>query len=670
MRRTRAVSITALVAASAMVFAACSSTPGQQSSTSAATSGGSSTSAAPGTSSDTGSSTTGASSSAATGASTAPSSGSAASGGDGCGKPHGPYADPGAASGTVVTGQSELATAWNSIASHDNSIYNAIPAYFTQAQVWYYDKDQNLMNNDSFVKCEVTSKSPLTVKYTVNKDAKWSDGVPITAEDLLLTWVSQSNFNTTSATDKDGNLIPNPKGIAFDASAPGLQLITKFPEISADHKSITTVFSKPFVDYTLNMNINLPVHVLAQKALKVADPAKATDAFVTAFKEKDEASMKKIADFWNTGFDFTELPADKSLYLSSGPYLLTGFKKDQFMTFEVNPDYTWGPKASVKTITYQFLPDPTASVQSMANGEVAIIEPSSPTTDVTKGLAGLSGQGVKSVLSPSGSYEHVDLVHDNGGPFDPKTYGGDKEKAKAARLAFLMTIPRESIVDRLMKPIDPKATVRDSFTSVPGSPGYDAIVKANGMSAYDKVDIAGAKAMLAKAGVTSLKVRFLYSSKKPVRAQEYQLIAESAKQAGITVVDGKDPDWSSHLDNRQNYDASLFGWQNSNAGISQQPPNFLGLDKTNKDWGPNNHGHYSSPAVNAAMNELNTTTDPAKQQELLQTSEKELVADGFGTVLYQTPDVVGYDSTKVTGVSSIPFVPGVFYNFWEWKAAS
>ncbi len=35
----------------------------------------------------------------------------------------------------------------------------------------------------------MTSHEPADVKYMINADAKWSDGVPITADDLLLTWI-------------------------------------------------------------------------------------------------------------------------------------------------------------------------------------------------------------------------------------------------------------------------------------------------------------------------------------------------------------------------------------------------------------------------------------------------------------------------------------------------
>ncbi len=339
------------------------------------------------------------------------------------------------------------------------------------------------------------------------------------------------------------------------------------------------------------------------------------------------------------------------------------------MTFTANPDYTWGPKPTVKTITYQYLPDATAGVQAVANGEVAIYEPEHPTTDTTKGLAALAGQGIKSTLGVGGSYEHVDLVFNNGGPFDPKTYGGDKAKALDVRTAFLKTIPRQGILDRLVKPLNPAGVLRDSFTQVPGSPDYEAVVKTNGMSAYDTVDIAGAKALLAKAGVTDLKVRFLYSSTNPVRGQEYQLIAQSAKLAGITVLDGKDPNWSSNLPNISKYDASLFAWQNTNLGIAQIPPNYLGKDAVSKNYGQNNYGQFNNTQVNKDMTTLNITSDASKQLPLIISTEKQLVSDAFGTILYQYPDIVGYDSNKVTGVSSVPTSPGVFYNYWEWKLA-
>lgn len=677
MKRTRAVTITALAAASAMVFAACSSSPGQStpstSSAPAATSG-----AATGAASVLSAAPSSGAASSGTASSGTASSGSAgttsqASGTEGCGKPHGPYADPGAAKGTVVTGNDELAASWNSLTSHGNSIYNSDPNYFTQAQIWYYDKGLALVNNDSFITCVITSKTPLTIKYTINAAAKWSDGVPVTADDLLMQWISQSGKFQTGAVkvDNDGNPLANGKSdVAFDASGQGMALIKDMPTISADRKSMTVVLTKPYVDANLLFSAGVPAHVIGQKALGIADPTKAVEAIQTAAEKDDKASLSKIANFFNTGFDFTSLPSDKSLYLSDGAYLLTAFKANQFMTFTANPDYTWGPKPSVQTITYEYLNNPTAAVQALGNGEIQLMEPAHPTTDVSKGLGALSGQGVKTVLGVAGAYEHVDLVFDNKGPFDPATYGGDAAKANDVRQAFLKMIPRQSIVDRLIKPISAAVTVRDSFSYPPGAPGYKEALAANGMSAFDAVDLAGAKALLAKAGVTSPTVRILYSATSTLRQQEFQLIAASASQAGFKVVDGKDPDWSSHLPNTNKYDASIFAWVNSNLGVSQgSPPNYTG--KENGQWvGQNNYGHYNNPAVNTLMDKLLLTSDLSTQISIQAEMEKNLVTDGFGTILYQYPDVVGYDSTKISNISSIPVVPQVFWNYWEWKLTS
>ncbi len=573
-----------------------------------------------------------------------------------------------------MTGNDELATSWNSLTSHGNSIYNSDPNYFTQAQIWYYDKALNLVNNDQFMTCTVTSKSPLTIKYTINSAAKWSDGVPVTADDLLMQWISQSGkFNTGAVkTDANGNPLPNSgSDVAFDASGQGMALITKMPTISPDRKSMTVVLSKPYVDYQLLFSAGVPAHVIGQKALGIADPTAAVKAIETAAQKDDKASLAKIANFFNTGFDFSSLPSDKSLYLSDGAYLLTGFKANQFMTFTANPDYTWGPKPSVKTITYEYLNNPTAAVQALGNGEIQLMEPAHPTTDVSKGLGGLAGQGVKSILSVGGAYEHVDLVFDNGGPFDPKSYGGDAVKANDVRLAFLHTIPRQSIVDRLIKPISSAVNVRDSFSLPPGAPGYDQIVAASGMTAFDKVDIPGAKALLAKAGVTKPPtVRILYSATSTLRQQEFQLISASATKAGFKIVDGKDPNWASNLPNTNKYDASIFAWVNSNLGISQgPPPNFTG--KIGGQWvGQNNFGHYNNSTVNNLMNTLLVTADQSAQTKILEQTEKALVTDGFGTILYQYPDVVGYDSKKISNISTIPVVPQVFWNYWEWKLSS
>lgn len=664
MRKSRAAVTAALVSGVALVLASCS-TPGQSSD--------STTTAAPAATDTAGASVE------PSGESTEAPSGEATSGGETpsgddsgiCGTPHGPYEDPGAPSGAVTVGFNELASSFNSLSGHGNSVYNANPLYLIQAQGGYYDTELGLVNNDSFITCELVSEDPLTITYTINPDAKWSDGAEVSAADLALLWIAQSGkYNTGEVkADDEGNFIGAEAGqVAFDAAAPGMALITEFPEISDDNKSITFTYSEPFVDANLNLVSSLvPAHVVGMKALGAADAEAGAAAVITAAQEDNKADLEKVANFWNTAFDATGLPSDPALYLSSGAYELTDWKTDEFMTFKARTDYTWGPKPKVETITIQYAPDPTAAVQSLANGELQIIEPQA-TEDVLKGVTALEGQGIVTQSGDGGTYEHVDLVFDNGGPFDPKTYGGDEEKAKAVRTAFLKSIPRQEIVDRLIVPLNPNATPRNSFSTVPGAPGYDEIVAESGIEDALNGNIEEAKAILTEAGIdtaTPISVRLMYADNNPRRANEYRLIADAAAQVGFTVVDGKDASWSSKLSATDGYDASLFGWQNSTLGVGQVPPNFTG--QIDGAWvGQNNFGHYNNEDVNEWMTTLNVTTDTAAQLPLLVDLEKALVEDGFGAVIFQHPNIMAFDSSKVTGVVSIPVSPTLFGNFWEW----
>jgi peptide/nickel transport system substrate-binding protein len=244
------------------------------------------------------------------------------------------------------------------------------------------------------------------------------------------------------------------------------------------------------------------------------------------------------------------------------------------------------------------------------------------------------------------------------------------------RQAFLQTIPRQSIVDTLIKPLNPNAVLRQSFMLFPGQPGYDEMVKENGSAEYTDAGSAAAidkaKQLVQQSGAkTPIKVRLMYADNNPRRAQEYQLIAASAAKAGFQVIDGKNAKWGSLLSNNKVYDASLFAWQSTSTGVGQNPPNYLCEDKATKtDWGQNNFTHYCNADVNKDMLALNVEPDASKQMALMVDAEKHLWADAFGTLLFQFPDIVGYNSNKVTGVTDAPLSPTFLWNYWAWKAVS
>ncbi|HRE02547.1 MAG TPA: ABC transporter substrate-binding protein, partial [Ilumatobacteraceae bacterium] len=451
--------------------------------------------------------------------------------------------------------------------------------------------------------------------------------------------------------------------INFDSASESMALITNFPTISDDGRSATFVWDSYYVDYqTAGPGVGVPAHVVGRLALGIDDPAEAKQALLDAFEGKDGASLKKIADTWNTAFDSNELPDDPDLYLSAGPYLLTEYTKVSEMTFEANPDYAWGPKPKVHTIVYKIIGDPTAAVQGLENEEIDIIQPQA-TADILSALTGLADRGIEVITGDTGTYEHVDLVFNNGGPFDPAAYGGDAEIAKKVRQAFLKAIPRQDIVDRLIKPLNPNAALRDSFTTVAGAPSYDTIAADNGSADYAAIDIEGAKALIAEAGVaTPIDVRFLFAQNNPRRGNEYELIRDSVAQVGFNLIDGRSPTWGPDLNNTGLYDASLFGWQSTSVSVADSEANF-------RTGGQNNYGGYSSEVVDGLYDQLKGSTDPDEQQQLLLDIEKELWADAFGVTLFQHPGVTAYNSTYVDNVSTIAIAPTVFWNAVGWTAA-
>jgi peptide/nickel transport system substrate-binding protein len=644
-------------------------------------------------------------------------------GGSGCGIPHGPYEDDGTEpAGEVRVAWNQAPYSFNSNTNRGNATANNNPRYLMTAGAGgsgfnYYDADLNLVNNDQFGTCIVDSLDPLTVTYTINEGVTWSDGTPVDAADLIIEWAGQSGvFNdadtvvtesgVTAQADEAGSPIvvgPNGNditsaqanayeqafdpetgglvegytykestGVNFDGASESLALVTQFPEVSEDGQSATAVWDTFYVDYqTSGMLTGVPAHVVGQQALGIEDPMEAKAAVIDALRtalddpSADKADVKAISETYNTYFDATSLPEDPGVYAGYGPYNLVDFTEDGTMTFEAREDYTWGPQPHVQTIVYSIIGDPTAAVQAMENEEIDIIQPQA-TADLLTQLEAIADRGIEVIQDDGATYEHIDLAQNNGGPFDPAAYGGDAEKALAVRQAFLHAVPRNDIVERLIKPLNENAVVRNAQTEVPGTEFYDQLVAENGSDEYAETDVELSKQILEEAGIdtsTPIKVRLLTDSENPRRQSEYELIRDSVAQAGFELVNASRPDWGDQLVNTSIYDAALFGWQSTAIAVASDVPQYV-------KGGLNNFYGYNNPQVNKLGKELNSTSDPERQQEIRIEMEQNLFADAFGLPIFQHPSITAYNSTYVDGVSNIALAPTVFWNVWDWTPVS
>lgn len=578
-----------------------------------------------------------------------------------CTPPGGGDDDEASKDTAINIGWNESFRSMNTLTANGNATSNAILTYMMNDNFGYYDGDLEVQDG-ALGKVEQVSEDPLKVKYTFNDDAKWSDGTPVDAADLALTWAGTSaNFNTVEANNNDDGTVKknDAKTVYFDSSTAGSALIKKFPEISDDGKEITLEYSKPFADWQTEFGtgadgVGVPAHIVAKKALGIDDAEKGKEAILKAIKDKDTEKLSKISNTWNTGFDFTSMPKDEDLLVHNGPYKMTKFEEGQYVTLELDDKYTGPVKPKVKTVTVRYNGDPMAMIQAIENGEVDMTQPQA-TADVLSAAEKIDGVNVDA--ADGATYEHVDFTFDNKGPFDPAANGGDKEKAKKVRQAFLKALPREDIVEKIIKPLNDKAVTRDSFSQVPGSPMYDAITKVNGVADAADGDVEAAKKLLKEAGVDSPTVRVMYDNTNSRRQQEFQLIKESAEKAGFKIKDVGDVNWGTRLGDGT-YDVSLFGWQSEGTGVSENDANF-------RYGAQNNYGGYKSEKMNKILDKLLVSKEE-EQQDLLIDMEKQLTEDAFGAPIFQFPELTIYrDSVK--NVKSTAVSPTMFWNYWEWE---
>ena len=109
-------------------------------------------------------------------------------------------------------GWNEAFRSMNDMTMDGNAVANTIVAYMSNDNFKYYDDDLEL-HDGALGEVEKVSDDPLKVKYTFGEDANWSDGTPVDAADLALTWAARSqHFNTVDDNrDDDGTLRTIPR---------------------------------------------------------------------------------------------------------------------------------------------------------------------------------------------------------------------------------------------------------------------------------------------------------------------------------------------------------------------------------------------------------------------------------------------------------------------------
>ena len=174
------------------------------------------------------------------------------------------------------------------------------------------------LNTDFFTSVELTSTSPQVVTYTINPKAVWSDGTPITWEDIA------SQINATSGKDKAF-------GIAATNGSDRVASVTR----GVDDRQAVITFAKPWADWR---GMFAASTVLLPKSMTATPEA----------------------------FNKAQLNGPGP---SAGPFIISNLDRGaQRITLTRNPKW-WGTPPLLDSITYLILDD-AARIPALQNNTI------------------------------------------------------------------------------------------------------------------------------------------------------------------------------------------------------------------------------------------------------------------------------------------------------------
>ena len=588
-----------------------------------------------------------------------------------------------AKNGTVILHEPNPLTGFNSAVTGFNLVTNSTIGYLTSSGFGYYDSSRTWVPNTTFGSYKVTSNkaTDFRVQYTVAPGRVWSDGTPITGIDLLSTHMIYSRDYAKAAGLGDWDAKDK---MAFNAAGLSSSTYSSYqigdPIVSADKMSVTFKYKQKFPDWWLSVIGARPVHAWTLAAegktelQSVSANEAARDRWYTAYKAKDTDLLTKIGTIWSTGYNNPDVNAATTnplLWVGNGGFNVVSAIKGQSVTLKANPLYNSGPKVSgdIKNIIQKFVADGNPVVQALGNGEVSLYS-GQQTADGVAALKKLAG--VTTIGGLGGAYEHVDLRSGayKGAGGSPYTglFAGNGQKATDLRRAFLLCVPRQEIVEKLITPINSEIPVLRSVT-VPSHEDarYSKVIAANGSAYY-----VGSQASLNKRSLSlvkkyqknpvknPLKVNFLVPGNNARRAAQALLLKANLAKCGFDVNLDTQVSWSPKLRDSK-YDATFFAWAATSTAQGSIRANW-------RSDGSNNYsGAPSVPALDAVLDDV--FGRPMSQTVLIQSFikiEREIFGKGYTIPIFQFPSVTAYDN-DLKGVKASSLSPTKEWNYWDWK---
>ena len=432
---------------------------------------------------------------------------------------------------------------------------------------------------------ESSTKSEDGKKYTfkLRKDAKWSNGDPVTAKDFVYGWQRLLDKNTAAE-------------YAFIAF-----YIKNAEAINKGEKPLTDLGAKAVDDYTLEVELEKPVPYFLNL---MAFPS---------YYPLNEKFVKEKGDKFG-------LEADTTLY--NGPFVMASWKHEQGWQLKRNDQY-WDKKTvKLEEINYSVVKEVATKVNLYDTGSI----------DFTL----LSGEFVDKYKSNKEEYGEYSEASTFFLRLNQKRNGQDTPlKSKKLREAIALSIDKKGLANVILNN-GSKATdqlVPKGLATGPDGKDYQDTFK-NGLKYDPKKGAAAwevAKKELGKDQVTIELLSYDDGTAKKIADYFKDQIEKNLK--GVTVNTKIQPfKQKLKLESAQDYEVSFAGWSPDYS----DPMTFIDMFESKS---PYNQMSYSNPKydemVAKAGNEL--LSDPKKRWETLGKAEKLFLEEDAGLIpLYQT----------------------------------
>jgi peptide/nickel transport system substrate-binding protein len=475
----------------------------------------------------------------------------------------------------------------------------------------YHGPDGQVVADRDFGTVSVVGGAPLVLDYQIAEAAVYSDGKPITCDDLVLTWAASSG-----------------RFPGFDAASQAGYVDIASIDCQPGQKKARVAFmpDRAVVDYNqlFTATSMMPSHVIGEEL----------GVDVTAALLSDNRPVvERIAKVWNTTWDLRP-GLNTAHFPSSGPYRIESVLAGGPVVLVAN-DRWWGPKPRTKRIAVW---PQKADIQDRLNDH------SMDVVDVATGSSG-------SLITPD-DYQRTDAPSDGIEQliFAPR---GPLSQTPARRAVALCT-PRDVIARDAGLPIS-------NNRLHPAT--QDALSQAENVAEAGQFTQPNPDAAREALGGAPLSVRIGYRAPNARLAVVIGAITKACAPAGITVTDVTSESTGPQTLKDGQIDALLAstGGASGSGSTGSSAMDAYDLHTGNG----NNLANYSNAQIDGIISAQAVSADPADLVRLLGEGAPVLWADMPTLPLYRQQRTL-VAPKKMYAVSTNPTRWGAGWNMDRW----